>query len=132
LGIDLHGPDFDNFKFKIGKAKYKTTKVPVFTAVIDDARINLLSSIKGIFEKGVEAAISENEQQAAINEHKKNIGYVNAVDMELEALSEKEQAELASEEKADEEREAEQIELAAQMSEATDNVIKGLKEIGIL
>jgi hypothetical protein len=132
LGIDLHGPDFDNFKFKIGKAKYKTTKVPVFTAVIDDARINLLSSIKGIFEKGVEAAISENEQQAAINEHKKNIGYVNAVDMELEALSEKEQAELASEEKADEEREAEQIELAAQMSEATDNVINGLKEIGIL
>ena len=132
LGIDLHGPDFDNFKFKIGKAKYKTTKVPVFTAVIDDARINLLSSIKGIFEKGVEAAISENEQQAAINEHKKSIGYVNAVDMELEALSEKEQAELANEEKADEEREAEQIELAAQMSEATDNVIKGLKEIGIL
>ena len=132
LGIDLHGPDFDNFKFRIGKAKYKTTKVPVFTAVIDDARINLLSSIKGIFEKGVEAAISENEQQAAINEHKKNIGYVNAVDMELEALSEKEQAELASEEKADEEREAEQIELAAQMSEATDNVINGLKEIGIL
>ena len=52
--------------------------------------------------------------------------------MELEALSEKEQAELASEEKADEEREAEQIELAAQMSEATDNVINGLKEIGIL
>ena len=132
LGIDLHGPDFDNFKFRIGKAKYKTTKVPVFTAVIDDARINLLSSIKGIFEKGVEAAISENEQQAAINEHKKNIGYVNAVDMELEALSEKEQAELASEEKADEEREAEQIELAAQMSEATDNIINGLKEIGIL
>ena len=132
IGIDLYGPDFDNFKFKIGKAKYKANNIPVFSAVIDDTKINLVESIKGIFEKGVEAAVSENEKQAAIDEHKKNIGYVNAVDMELEALSEKEQAELASEEKADEEREAEQIELATQMSEATDNVINGLKEIGIL
>lgn len=132
IGIDLYGPDFDNFKFKIGKAKYKANNIPVFSAVIDDTKINLVESIKGIFEKGVEAAVSENEKQAAIDEHKKNIGYVNAVDMELEALSEKEQAELESEEEADEEREAEQDELANQMSEATDNVINGLKEIGIL
>ena len=132
IGIDLYGPDFDNFNFKIGKAKYKANNIPVFSAVIDDTKINLVESIKGIFEKGVEAAVSENEKQAAIDEHKKNIGYVNAVDMELEALSEKEQAELESEEEADEEREAEQDELANQMSEATDNVINGLKEIGIL
>lgn len=132
IGIDLYGPDFDNFKFKIGKAKYKSNNIPVFSAVIDDTKINLVESIKGIFEKGVEAAVNENEKQGAIDEHKKNIGYVNAVDMELEALSEKEQAELESEEKADEEREAEQDELASQMNAMTENVVNGLKENGIL
>ena len=132
LGIDLYGPDFDNFKFKIGKAKYKTTKIPVFTAVIDDARINLLSSIKGIFEKGVEAAISENEKQAAINEHKQNIGYVNAVDMKLEELSASEQAQVESDEQADAAKEAEAAGLAAEMQSIADNVVNQMKENGIL
>lgn len=132
LGIDLYGPDFDHLKFKIGKAKYKNTKVPVFSAVIDDTRINLLSSIKGIFEKGVEAAINENEQQAAITEHKKNIGYVNAVDMELEELSASEQAQLESDEQAEEARAAEEAELASEMEAIADNVVNQMKENGIL
>ena len=132
LGIDLYGPDFDNFKFRIGKAKYKTTKIPVFTAVIDDARINLLSSIKGIFEKGVEAAISENEQQAAINEHKQNIGYVNAVDMQLEELTASEQAQVESDEQAEEAKAAEAADLAADMQAIADNVVNQMKEKGIL
>ena len=132
LGIDLYGPDFDNFKFRIGKAKYKTTKIPVFTAVIDDARINLLSSIKGIFEKGVEAAISENEQQAAINEHKQNIGYVNAVDMQLEELTASEQAQVESDEQTEEAKAAEAADLAADMQAIADNVVNQMKEKGIL
>lgn len=132
LGIDLYGPDFENFKFRIGKAKYKTTKIPVFTAVIDDARINLLSSIKGIFEKGVEAAISENEQQAAINEHKQNIGYVNAVDMQLEELTASEQAQVESDEQTEEAKAAEAADLAADMQAIADNVVNQMKENGIL
>ena len=132
LGIDLYGPDFENFKFRIGKAKYKTTKIPVFTAVIDDARINLLSSIKGIFEKGVEAAISENEQQAAINEHKQNIGYVNAVDMQLEELTASEQAQVESDEQTEEAKAAEAADLAADMQAIADNVVNQMKEKGIL
>ena len=132
LGIDLYGPDFDNFKFKIGKAKYKTTKIPVFSAVIDDTRINLLSSIKGIFEKGVEAAISENEKQAAITEHKESIGYVNAADIELEELSAKEQAQLESDEQAEEAKAAEEAELAAEMGAIAENVVNQMKENGIL
>ena len=132
LGIDLYGPDFDNFKFKIGKAKYKTTKIPVFSAVIDDTRINLLSSIKGIFEKGVEAAISENEQQTAINEHKQNIGYVNAVDMQLEELSASEQAQVESDEQAEEAKAAEEAELAAEMGVIAENVVNQMKENGLL
>lgn len=94
VGVDLYGPDFDNMKFKIGKPKYKNEKVPVFTAVIDETKINLAESIRNIFEKGVEAAIQENERQEAILEHRKETGYVNAVDQETEELSEEEQQEL--------------------------------------
>lgn len=94
IGIDLYGPDFDSMKFKIGKPKYKNTKVPVFTEVIDQTRINLAESIKGIFEKGVEAAVKENEKQDAISAHKQEIGYVNAVDQQIEELSENEKKQL--------------------------------------
>lgn len=94
VGVDLYGSDFDHMKFKIGKPKYKSEKVPVFTAVIDETRINLAESIRGIFEKGVDAAVIENEKQAAIDELKQEIGYVNAVDQETEELSEEEQKQL--------------------------------------
>ena len=132
LGIDLSGPDFDHMKFRIGKAKYKNMKIPVFSTVIDDTKINLLTSIKGIFEKGVEAAVMENKKQEAIVEHKKKTGYVNAVDMELEELSASEQEQLESDEHADEARAAEEAELAAQMSVAADNVINQMKQNGLL
>ena len=94
VGVDIYGQDFDNMKFKIGRPKYKNEKVPVFTAVIDETRLNLAQSIKNIFEKGVEAAIQENERQEAILGHSKEIGYINAVDQETEELSEEEQMEL--------------------------------------
>ena len=98
VGVDLYGPDFDNMKFKIGKPKYKNEKVPVFTAVIDQTRINLAESIRGIFEKGVDAAIRENERQDAISELKKDLGYINAVDQETQELSTEEQMQLDNEE----------------------------------
>lgn len=94
VGVDIYGQDFDNMKFKIGRPKYKNEKVPVFTAVIDETRLNLARSIKDIFEKGVEAAVQENERQEAILGHSKEIGYVNAVDQETEELTEEEQREL--------------------------------------
>ena len=101
VGVDIYGPDFENMKFKIGKPKYKNTKVPVFTEVIDRTRINLAESIRGIFEKGVEAAVRENERQEAIEAFKKESGYVNAVDQQLEELSESEKKQLEDTEKQD-------------------------------
>lgn len=98
LGIDLHGDNFDDMNFKIGKAKYKNTDVPVFSAVIDTTKINLVNSIRGIFEKGVDKAISENEKKTAIEQHKMEIGYVRAVDQKLEELSDKEQKQMEEEE----------------------------------
>ena len=94
VGVDVYGQDFDNMKFKIGKPKYKSEKVPVFTSVIDETRINLAESIRNIFEKGVEAAIEENERQKAITDLRNEIGYVNAVDQESEELTEEEMKKL--------------------------------------
>lgn len=132
LGIDLSGQDFDNMKFKIGKAKYKSTKVPVFSAVIDDTKINLLSSIKGIFEKGVEAAIKENEEQKAIAEHKANINYVNAVDIKLEELSEEEQRQMSADEQADAAKEQARAETADEIEKLANKAVEELKSKGIL
>ena len=102
LGVDVYGDDFDNMKFKIGRAKYKSSTVPVFSAVVDQTKINLVKSIQDIFNKGVEAAVLENSRQSAILEHKKNIGYVRAVDMKLEELSESEQKQMEEDQAAQE------------------------------
>ena len=75
----------------VGKAKYKNSEVPVFSAVIEETKINLVEAIHNIFEKGVDAAINESRRQAAIMNHKQKIGYVRAVDMEIEKLSAAEQ-----------------------------------------
>ena len=94
IGVDMYGPDYDNMKFKIGKPKYKNTKIPVFSAEIDQTIINLSQSIRGIFEKGVEIAVEENSRQEVIAGRKKEIGYVNAVEQKMEDLSDAEMKEL--------------------------------------
>ena len=100
LGVDLYGPDFDNMKFKLGKAKYKNRNVPVFSTVIDETKVNLVESIRNIFDKGVDAAFVDNSKQSAIEEHKKKIGYVQAVDQKMEELSEDEQKQLEEHEQS--------------------------------
>ena len=87
FGVDVYGSDFDNLRYRLGKAKYKNADVPAFSAEIDKTRLNLSSSIRNIFEKGVDNAIAEHQRQEAITEHKKAIGYVEAIDMEMEDLS---------------------------------------------
>lgn len=100
VGLDVRGKDFGNMKFKLGKAKYKDDKVPAFTAVIDQTRLSLVNSIRNIFEKGVDAAVKENTGHKAIAEHKRKLGYVNAAEQEIEALSEEEQKQLDAEKEA--------------------------------
>ena len=75
FGINLYG-NFDKWKFKIGKAKYKNTNVPVFTAVIDTTKMNLVNSIHNIFTRGVEAAVqTSGSLKAAVEERKVEVGY---------------------------------------------------------
>lgn len=97
VGVDLYGDDFDNMRFKIGKAKYKSIDVPMFTAVIDKTKINLVESINNIFTKGVEAAVNENSRQIEISEHKEKIGYVQAVEQSMEELTEEEKKQVETE-----------------------------------
>lgn len=97
VGVDIYGPDFDNMKFKIGKPKYRNTSIPVFTTVIDETRFNLAESIRGIFEKGVETAVKENERLEAINGHKAKIGYINAAELQIEELTAEEEKQLEEE-----------------------------------
>ena len=119
IGINLFGDDFDNMKFKIGKAQYKNTNIPVFSSVIDDTKINLINSIRGIFKKGVEAAFAENiNQQKAIDLEKSRMGYENAAAKELEPLSEKEQEQMEAEEAAQEETAQEAAQEEAAQEEA--------------
>jgi hypothetical protein len=94
IGIDLYGDDFDDMKFKIGRAKYKNENIPMFSTVIDKTKINLVESIRNILEKGVEIAVRENEKQEAIEELKQQIGYVNAAEQQMEELSEEEKKQL--------------------------------------
>ena len=102
LGMDVYGPDFDNMKFKIGKAKYKSRNVPVFSTVIDKTKINLVESIRNVFDKGVDQVMRADAIHKAIEEHKKKIGYVQAVDQQMEELSAAEQKQLEQEQAATE------------------------------
>ena len=52
LGIDITG-NMDDFKFKIGKAKYKDANLPVHTSFIDSTRLSLKEYIKKSLTTGM-------------------------------------------------------------------------------
>ena len=87
LGVDIYGDNFDDLKFKIGKAKYKNANVPAFSSVVDQTRLNLKESINKIFYIGVDRAIKQNAKMGAISEYKRNINYTQAVDQKIDSLS---------------------------------------------
>jgi hypothetical protein len=101
LGVDVTGEDFDNWKFKIGKPKYKNAEVPAFSSVIDETKVNLVKSIKDIFRKGVDSVVRGNTLEF-VNAYKERMKYVRAVDQKLEILSEEEQKQFEAEAAAEE------------------------------
>lgn len=56
VGVKIFG-NTDDFDFKIGKAQYKSEKLPVFSAVIDSTRVNLREQIANIYRIGIDAAL---------------------------------------------------------------------------
>lgn len=101
LGLNLEGPDYDNMRFRLGRAKYRVKNVPSFTAVIDQTKNDLRYSIYNIFETGVESTIEKNSRQALIKEHQNEIGYVNPALLDMEELSEEEMKKFEESESAD-------------------------------
>ena len=118
LGINIFGPSFDAWKFRLGKPKYRSTKVPLFNEEVDNMQINLVSSIKNVFSKGVDRVLREShEAQAAIAEHKREVSY----DDTTELMTPEEQNEL---ERIMIEQELE--EESAALAEEIDKIIEGM------
>ena len=118
LGVNIFGPSFDAWKFRLGKPKYRSTAVPLFNEEVDNMQLNLVSSIRNVFSKGVDRVLKEShEAQAAIAEHKKDIAYSG----EMELMTPEEQNEL---ERMMIEQEIE--EETAALNEEIDKIIEGM------
>lgn len=95
FGVDLWG-NFDNWKFSLCKARYKSLSVPAFSTVIDDARISLSRSISSIFNIGADKVLSDNRISQQLQQEKMQQGYSASV--AREELSEEEKAKLKEQE----------------------------------
>lgn len=96
FGIDLYGDDFENMKFRLCQAKYRSGEIPVFTSVVDDVQSRLTQSIDNIFHTGIDKAITESSASEAINSRKRQINYKAAVDQASKQLSEQEKSNMES------------------------------------
>ena len=64
FGLNAWGEDFDHIHYGLGKAKYRSENVPVFTKQLDTVQYSLVAAIHNIFELGVEKAMEENRTGA--------------------------------------------------------------------
>ena len=118
LGINIFGASFDAWKYRLGKPKYRNTKVPLFNEEVDKMQVNLVSSIRNVFSKGVDRVLREShEAQDAIAQRKRDVSY----DSSSELLTKEEQNEL---ERLMMEQELE--EETAALSEEIDKIIEGM------
>lgn len=93
FGINLKG-SFSDWKWGLGKARYKSTSVPIFDEQVNNLKSSLLEAIHNIFDRGVENAIRQNRRaQEAIETRKAELEYSSE---ETEELSEGELMELES------------------------------------
>ena len=89
FGINLDG-SFEDWRWKLGKTKYKSRNIPLFDSQVNDLRVNLVNAIHNIFEKGVEQALRQNElSQKAIESKKKELDYSASLTEDLSAEEKK-------------------------------------------
>lgn len=94
FGVNLKGT-FDNWSFSLGRPKYKSTSIPLFSPQVDTLQVNLASSIRDIFRKGVDAAVREYAQERQrVNSRREEFGLFE--DDEDEDLTDEERAQLDS------------------------------------
>ncbi len=85
FGLNIFGDNFDEMKYRVGKAKYKNTQVPVFTKQLDTVQYSLINSIHNIFEKGVAKAIRENQEQQIVQDRMRALDY--SMEAEVDTLT---------------------------------------------
>jgi len=65
FGINLFG-SLDNWKFQLGRARYREGRVPVYTQQLDSVQVNIAQGIRDIFEQGVRRVREFNEMQEVL------------------------------------------------------------------
>ncbi len=75
FGVNVWGDDFDHVRYGLGRAKYRSVNVPVFTPQLDTVQNSLLASIHNVFDLGVEKAIEEHNGQRYIQGRMEATGY---------------------------------------------------------
>ena len=65
FGLSIKG-NADDWSWHTCKPKYTKIDTPVYTRQLDTARMNLLSSIRNIFDKGVSLALRENRSEISV------------------------------------------------------------------
>ncbi len=63
FGLNAWGQDFDHVNYRLGRARYRSAQVPVFTRQLDTVQYSLVAAIHNIFELGVEKAMAENRTE---------------------------------------------------------------------
>ena len=87
FGINIYGYT-DNWRFLIGLPKYREGRIPVYTKQLDTVQVNILQSIKDVYNKGIDNVrkASRTSQDIALNSSQENTG--NGMSMEcLDSLS---------------------------------------------
>jgi hypothetical protein len=119
VGVNIFGPTFKAWKFRVGKPKYRNAKIPLFNEEVDNMQVNLVSSIKNVFSKGVDRVMREShEAQAAIAQHKKDVSYDSGSEELLSADEQNELERIMIEQELEEE--------TAALNEEIDRIIEGM------
>ena len=64
FGVNVYGST-DNWHFSLGRAKYRDGNVPAYTEQLDTVQLNLASSIRNIFRRGVDNVLRHNTEALA-------------------------------------------------------------------
>ena len=75
FGINIFGTT-EKWKWRLGKAAFKNTNIPVFVSEIDTMKVNLVNSIHEVFKRGVNKAFQSNSDfNREIEEKKQRLNY---------------------------------------------------------
>ena len=87
--MNLKG-SFSDWGWKLGRAKYKSVRLPSFEDQVDALRLNLVNSIHNIYQSGVDQALLRTEQsQEAIEKKKSQLDYSSEAQTDSLSTSEK-------------------------------------------